>query len=277
MPAAIGAPPTTFQGVDTITDPGAMERRAKSDDPESVRAVAREFESLFLHQIFKGMRATIQKEEGSLSDAGMGGDMFTDMLDMEYAKSAADGGGIGLADIVAEQLGAPPIDAGQRMSHAPVGSAGPGHPPAAAFNRALRAYGAHGGGLPVMSSPLADGVVSSEYGMRQLADDAAPRMHDGLDIAAPTGTPIQAAAGGKVVHAGWIKGYGQSVILDHGNGTTTLYGHASELLVEVGDVVTRGGHIARVGSTGHSTGPHLHFEVRENGKTLDPRRALGSR
>jgi murein DD-endopeptidase MepM/ murein hydrolase activator NlpD len=113
--------------------------------------------------------------------------------------------------------------------------------------------------------------------MRQLSDDASPRMHDGLDIAAPTGTPIQSALGGTVRHAGWIKGYGNTVIIDHGAGRSTLYAHASELLVEAGDRVERGAEIARVGSTGHSTGPHLHFEVRENGKTVDPRGALGLR
>lgn len=100
-------------------------------------------------------------------------------------------------------------------------------------------------------------------------------MHDGLDIAAAMGTPIQASLGGTVAHAGWIKGYGNSVILDHGDGTTTLYGHASELLVKAGEKVARGLEIAKVGSTGHSTGPHLHFEVRRAGRMGRPARGAG--
>ena len=251
---------------DSVLDPRALERRAKSDDPESIRAAAREFESLFLHQMFKSMRATIPKE--GLMDSGMGGEMFTDLLDMEYAKNAAEGGGIGLADIVAEQFGIP--TQGQRDAQAPGGTT------ALTQARALRAYGGQAAHA-TMTLPVAGGRVSSEYGMRQLDDDAAPRMHDGLDIAAPMGTPIRAALGGTVAHAGWVKGYGNTVIVDHGNGTTTLYGYASELLVEKGETITRGAPIARVGSTGHSTGPHLHFEVRRDGQALDPRRPLGLR
>jgi murein DD-endopeptidase MepM/ murein hydrolase activator NlpD len=227
-----------------------------------------------MHQLFKSMRATIPKEEGSLSDAGMGGEMFTDMLDQEYAKNAAETGGIGLADIVAEQFGVP--REGQRASQAPAGAAPTVPPMHQAVSRALRAYGAQSTSAG-LTMPVQGGVVSSEYGLRKLADDAAPRMHDGLDIAAAMGTPIQASLGGTVAHAGWIKGYGNSVILDHGDGTTTLYGHASELLVKAGEKVARGSEIAKVGSTGHSTGPHLHFEVRRAGRTVDPREALGLR
>jgi murein DD-endopeptidase MepM/ murein hydrolase activator NlpD len=278
MPSALSAPNTTFSGVDTITDPGALERRAKTNDPESIRAVAREFESLFMHQLFKSMRATIPKEEGSLSDAGMGGEMFTDMLDQEYAQNAAATGGIGLADLVAEQFGIPregPVG-GQRSAHPPTGSAPTMPTMHQALGRAMRAYGAQSA-TAGLTMPVQGGVVSSEYGMRKLADDKAARMHDGLDIAAAMGTPIQASLGGTVAHAGWIKGYGNSVILDHGDGTTTLYAHASELLVKEGEKVARGAEIAKVGSTGHSTGPHLHFEVRRAGRTVDPREALGLR
>lgn len=271
MPSSVNAPAPRFGGVDTVTDPRALQGLAKSDDPESIKAAAREFESLFMHQLFKSMRATVSKD--GLMDAGMGGEMFTDMLDMEYAKQAADQGGIGLADLVATQFGAEQAAGGQQEPHRPHG-----HEPTAGRTalRAVRAYQAGASGS-ALGHPCVSGRVSSEYGMRKLSDDAAPRMHDGLDIAAPTGTPIQAAQGGTVRHAGWIKGYGNTVIVDHGGGRSTLYAHASELLVESGAQVVRGQEIARIGSTGHSTGPHLHFEVREDGKTVDPRRALGLR
>ena len=96
------------------------------------------------------------------------------------------------------------------------------------------------------------------------------RMHEGIDMSGASGTPIYAADGGTVVTAGWYQGYGLAVIIDHQNGYKTLYGHCSQLFVSVGDGVYQGQHIANVGSTGNSTGPHLHWEVWLNGTKLDP-------
>ena len=96
------------------------------------------------------------------------------------------------------------------------------------------------------------------------------RMHQGIDIAAPTGRPITAAKSGKVIVAGPSGGYGNLVVIDHGGGLSTAYAHQSRIAVGVGDPVTQGGVIGYVGSTGHSTGPHLHFEVRVNGAARDP-------
>jgi murein DD-endopeptidase MepM/ murein hydrolase activator NlpD len=91
-----------------------------------------------------------------------------------------------------------------------------------------------------------------------------------MDISAPEGTPILAAAKGRVIRARWVVGYGLTVEIDHGFGFTTLYGHASKLIAQVGQEVTRGDIIARVGSTGISTSPHLHYEVRVNSVAEDP-------
>ncbi len=96
------------------------------------------------------------------------------------------------------------------------------------------------------------------------------RMHEGVDIAASTGTPIWAAAAGTVIHAGWLGGYGNLVVVDHGNGLATAYAHASAILVNVGQSVSQGQTVSLVGSTGNSSGPHLHFEVRVNGVAVDP-------
>ena len=96
------------------------------------------------------------------------------------------------------------------------------------------------------------------------------RMHEGIDMSGPSGTPIIAADGGTVITAGWYQGYGLAVIIDHQNGYKTLYGHCSTLAVSVGDKVYQGQHIANVGSTGNSTGPHLHFEIWINGTKVDP-------
>jgi len=95
-------------------------------------------------------------------------------------------------------------------------------------------------------------------------------MHWGIDVGAAHGANIVAAEGGRVISAGWRSGYGNTVMINHGNGLTTLYAHASRLLVSSGDTVVRGQVIARIGSTGQSTGPHLHFEVALNGVRQNP-------
>jgi murein DD-endopeptidase MepM/ murein hydrolase activator NlpD len=97
-----------------------------------------------------------------------------------------------------------------------------------------------------------------------------PMPHEGIDIAAPKGTPVFAAAKGRVVRAGWVVGYGLTVEIDHGFGYHTLYGHASKLLVKRGQAVNRGDVIAQVGSTGISTSSHLHYEVRVDGVPVNP-------
>jgi len=116
------------------------------------------------------------------------------------------------------------------------------------------------------------GVISSEFGMRFHPLDRRQKFHAGLDIAAPKGTPIKAAADGVVKFAGRRGGYGNAVIVQHSDGTETFYAHASALYVQVGQPVTAGATIAAVGSTGKSTGPHLHFEVRVNGVAVNPRK-----
>ncbi|CAM3772844.1 Peptidase M23 domain-containing protein [Bordetella sputigena] len=125
--------------------------------------------------------------------------------------------------------------------------------------------------LPVTDYPY----LSSSYGWRRHPVTGRYLRHDGLDFAAPMGTPILAAAGGVVVAAGPDAGYGQRVDIDHGDGLLSRYAHASEVLVKAGDLVERGQLIARVGSSGVSTGPHLHFEIRLGGQAMDPRLFLG--
>src|SRR3546814_6252017 len=95
-------------------------------------------------------------------------------------------------------------------------------------------------------------------------------MHEGLELAAPKGTPTHAASGGVVTEARYVPGYGKLVEVSHGNGLITRYAHASSINVKVGDLVEKGQLLARVGSSGRSTGPHLHFEVRMAGHPLDP-------
>ncbi len=121
--------------------------------------------------------------------------------------------------------------------------------------------------------------ISSRFGSRYHPVLKRRRMHDGLDIPKPYGTPVYPARSGRVVDAGWNEGYGQLVIIKHNNGETTRYGHLSKIMVKAGDLVQRGKTmIGRVGSTGISTGPHLHFEVRDrNGKPVNPTTKIGKR
>ncbi len=114
----------------------------------------------------------------------------------------------------------------------------------------------------------ARGVLTSRFGSRWR------RHHRGIDLAAPRGTPIYAARSGRVRYAGWYGGYGLLVVIDHGDGLETYYGHASRILVRPGQWVAQGQRIALVGCTGACTGSHLHFEVRVRGTPIDPLRYL---
>jgi murein DD-endopeptidase MepM/ murein hydrolase activator NlpD len=116
--------------------------------------------------------------------------------------------------------------------------------------------------------------VTSEFGERVHPILKTKKLHTGMDIGAPSGTNVVAANAGRVMKAGWNDSYGYLVMIDHGGGIVTLYAHNSSLLVSDGDIVTRGQVISKVGSTGMSTGPHLHFEVRINGEYQDPRGRL---
>jgi len=117
-------------------------------------------------------------------------------------------------------------------------------------------------------------TITSPYGMRFHPVLKQYKLHSGMDIGAAYGTDVLAADSGTVISCGWMGGYGQATIIDHGNGISTLYGHQSQILVSNGQQVTKGQVIGKVGSTGWSTGPHLHFEVRVNGTPVDPTKYL---
>lgn len=127
----------------------------------------------------------------------------------------------------------------------------------------------YAGGVMKWPTPKYTGI-SSKYGNRIHPIYKVKKMHTGIDINAPSGATIVAANSGKVILAGWNGGYGNCVIIDHGDGIATLYGHQSKIHVKVGEKVGKGDTIGKVGSTGLSTGPHLHFEVRIGGKTTNP-------
>ncbi len=121
----------------------------------------------------------------------------------------------------------------------------------------------------VLTWPVS-GTITSPFGYRRSPFGGGMEFHQGLDIAAPMGTTVTAAASGTVISAGWYGGYGNYILIDHGGSMATGYGHLSQIFVSAGQSIQKGQAIGAVGSTGMSTGPHLHFEVRMNGKPTDP-------
>ncbi|MDY3973391.1 murein hydrolase activator EnvC [uncultured Veillonella sp.] len=124
-------------------------------------------------------------------------------------------------------------------------------------------------GTGQLSWPV-NGVITSDFGWRTHPIFGRQILHSGIDIGVDEGTPVHSADSGVVAYSGWMDGYGYAVVVDHGNGISTLYGHNSDLAVSEGQTVSKGSVIAYAGSTGNSTGPHVHFEVRVNGDPVNP-------
>jgi murein DD-endopeptidase MepM/ murein hydrolase activator NlpD len=130
------------------------------------------------------------------------------------------------------------------------------------------------GTVPVRKPVDGDLEPASGFGVRNDPFTGSPAMHTGLDLQGDAGDPVRATADGKVTTAGWNGGYGKAIDIDHGNGITTRYGHLSAIDVQVGQTVKTGQLLGRIGSTGRSTGPHLHYETRVGGKPVDPHKFL---
>jgi murein DD-endopeptidase MepM/ murein hydrolase activator NlpD len=214
---------------------------------------ARTLESILLKQLiqdsgaFKGM-----------SQAG--GKIYGEMFCEALANAVAQGGGVGIAKLVEGSF-----------------EKAAGEAAAGASDETGPANRLSGDGRLKPSPAATDASapeVSSGYGTRTDPIDGSKKFHTGLDVAAQEGSAILAAAGGVVRAAGRRGGYGNAVEVDNGQGISTLYGHASALNVKPGQHVTAGEPIALVGHTGRATGSHLHFEVRKDGKPIDPQSAL---
>ncbi len=216
---------------------------------------AKKFESYLVEMMIQQMRKTIP--EGIFQSTGV--DMFSSMFDQAVAQEIASAGGMGLAESISKQLGGmQPED----LVLAPE----PGVGSAAALPLAPFAGGA---------SPVSEGVVTSSFGYRADPFSGARRFHRGIDISAPAGTPIGSLAAGTVTMAGSRDGYGQVVMVEHDDGWRSLYAHCDQLQVQPGQRVEAGAVIGTVGSSGRSTGPHLHLELHHQGKAVDPGQRLG--
>jgi len=241
--------------------------RGLNGKPQDVKSAAAELASLFVYQMLAAMRRTVPKS--GLLDKGFAHDTYLSLFDQEIARHLARRGDLGLTALLQRQLKDP--DADHQLPGRP-STALPRPPTALHAGRALAidAYRQQAGATDGMFMLPVAGQQTSSFGVRMHPIDHTEQLHNGMDIAAPTGTPVQAAAAGQVVFSGTQAGYGNVVVIQHAEGYTTLYAHNLENLVSVGTPVSQGQPIATVGSTGRSTGPHLHFEVRKDGKRLDP-------
>ena len=256
----------SLNGADALTlqqmsEPPPESIRMSKDQMEAAKA----FESYMVEMMVKEMRKTIP--DGMFS--GDSTEIFSGLFDQEISKRIAETGGFGFDEVMGkalngERLAPQPSSYLPMVTHQPVAST-----PAASVHDHDHDHHHHHhdhgpGEMPV------EGVITSRFGLRSDPFHGKTRHHKGLDIAAPTGTPIHPVRPGTVVSSGERGGYGNVVVLDHGDGTTSLYAHCHELKVKKGDKVGYGDVIATVGSTGRSTGPHLHLEVHRDGKAVDP-------
>lgn len=250
-------------------DPLAGHAAARPEETKAhqVQVAAKQLEAFFLRRLL----AESRPQGGGMLDGGFAGDTFKQMLDEAIADKMTAAGGVGMTAMFAKQLGkagevaAPPAPPGARLPVAPGAPAGSVHP----LDLTAPAMAPAAAGAPQFLLPVA-GRPSSGYGLRADPIHGGTVNHPGFDLAATTGTEVAAAARGTVVHAGPAGTYGNLVTVRHDNGFETRYAHLSEVDVKVGDLVEAGAELGKVGTTGYSTGPHLHFEVRHDGQPIDP-------
>lgn len=236
-----------------------------------LRKACQDFESVFTYELLKSMRKTIDKCE--LFHGGQGEEIYESLMDQELAKNMSEYGSNSLSELLYQQLSRldDSLQAGQGAQNEIQSEAGG----SSAARKRFR-YGS-GDDSKADSQPVwpLKPRISSKFGMRKDPITSETRLHSGVDIAAERGTEIKAAMPGKVVMSCKMPDYGNVVAVDHGKGIVTIYAHNEKNMVKAGDQVKRGDVIGRVGSTGRSTGPHLHFEVRKNGTKVNPMEFMG--
>jgi murein DD-endopeptidase MepM/ murein hydrolase activator NlpD len=241
----VTAPPSRqfarSQGVDSV-----LARLQSSLDQVESRQLAT------LSSYEDGMESRVRRMRGVISDLGL------DMAELEAATPRAPMGG----PFVPVKLSADASPFDRQLYRINITRAQMDR-----LNRTLAL-------VPYRKPVVGEVEFTSGFGIRSDPFLGRPAMHTGLDFRAQMGDPVRATANGKVVSAGWSGGYGRMVEIDHGNGLSTRYGHLSEINVKVGDSIKIGQVIGLVGSTGRSTGPHLHYETRIDGEAVDPQKFL---
>ncbi len=234
---------------------GAFSSIAGPDSgPKDAKEASRQLEALVLKQL---LMASGTFKGSDVAGSSIRADLFAEAL----ADAVTKAGGIGLAAQLDGSLPQPTNPAAALVSGAtPIPSPQEGGASAVARGAAQLVEGSS--------------RITSGFGIRPDPFDGHSELHSGMDVGAAEGTPILAASDGLVRRAGPRGGYGFAVEIDQGGGVTTLYGHARELLVQAGDTVKKGQAIAKVGHTGLATGSHLHFELRKQGRPVDPAQVL---
>jgi len=237
-----------------------------------LKKVAEEFEAVFIGQLLKIMRETI--EESGLEGGGFGKTIYTELFDQEIALSMAKRGALGIGDIIYRSMtdNEAVIDPESFAAASSPGSGSFRPTPEKSNDLPLADATEARNEISIPILPV-NAPVSSAFGMRSDPFTGKPQFHKGMDLAAPAGTPVVAALPGKVTSVGYEPGYGNNVVVEHGDGLRTRYGHLASINVKVGDMVTSDDTLGKVGSTGRSTGAHLHFEVTRMGRPIDPAEA----
>jgi len=266
------------EGISSYYHKDIEEYRGRTD-PEAIKAVAKEMEALFAYEMIKAMRETTNMS----SKESLGKDVYMSLFDTELARLITERG-LGLKDMLCKELNR----AYTKTKNIPDNTDTKGEVKDQAkksfSTKSVRAPEQQNYSLSLekilpkftethkeqsYSLPV-KGIISSSFGMRKHPIYGDYRFHQGVDIAAPEGTEVHPIRGGKVIFSGEQSGYGNVVIIDHGNGLISKYGHNKVNFVREGEDVDTDTVIALVGSTGKSTGPHLHFEVRYEGESTDP-------
>jgi murein DD-endopeptidase MepM/ murein hydrolase activator NlpD len=262
-----------FVNVPGTTPVASTPARGEAPDRRSVEEVAREFEAMLLAQMLRQLRETLaatEEDEEAGPGLGLGDQTMTEIIDVELARQLSAAGGIGLAKELQRSM----------MRTLTPGTAAPAQPaPAETESPSGPVVASTPARAPDPAAPLRlllDAPQSSAFGWRTDPFHGTRRFHAGIDLKAAYGREVPAAGAGQVAFAGEQGGYGLTVVLTHPNGTQTRYAHLSSLSVRAGEEVAQGTVVGRVGNSGRSTGPHLHFEVLVAGRPVDPDQALAA-
>ncbi len=217
---------------------------------DKIKRIAVQFEEMMLETLLK----SAFKEEKSESAMGGAGTMMG-MRNMLWAQHISNNGGLGYQDVIERQL----LEKYGNQKPETLAKQ-----PEVQADIAIKKFAVTKAYTPV------EGRISSEFGWRKDPFNNRQKFHAGVDFAVPMNTPVKSVMDGEVIFSGWQKGYGNIVTVKHADGYTSRYGHNSELTVKAGDKIKAGTVIAKSGSTGRSTGPHLHFEMRKDNRPVDP-------
>lgn len=268
--------------MDILTSSGSrMESRIHAAKSASLGATqkgelkkaAQEFEAVFIAHMLKVMRETIQ--ESGLLEGGFGKSIYTELFDQEVSLSLAKRGALGISNLLERSISAD-ISADEKKQSDPSPDADPARTlktpslpsPDSSGKTSAQQHEITDFQLPVRAP------ISSGFGMRKDPFSRQSSFHKGLDLAAPEGMKVVPALPGTVISAGYENGYGNTVLVQHSGGLQTRYGHLGAICVSVGDTLASDNVLGTVGSTGRSTGVHLHFEVIRDGMPVNPSASL---